>query len=220
MNPKKRCVVDDCDRPHHGRGYCGPHYQEWRRTGERPDHDWIRESWQEQQLLLGFTGEGVGYPFEDEAEERKAWERRRAEWEQKWKRPARSHTPGSRPAAWWKFIAGRPHRVLHWPSHGHTVQEMLDYEIEPLEWLAREGHLEAWEINKIREDAAVAAARFGTPSERLSGVGPGGDGERIITAQRVDRALGEAGDERYKNVTMAESRHSRVWDRWLAEQAR
>ncbi len=122
MNPKKRCVVDDCDRPHHGRGYCGPHYQEWRRTGERPDHDWIRESWQEQQLLLGFTGEGVGYPFEDEAEERKAWERRRAEWEQKWKRPARSHTPGSRPAAWWKFIAGRPHRVLHWPSHDHLCK--------------------------------------------------------------------------------------------------
>lgn len=29
-----RCSVEGCDRPHFGRGWCGPHYHRWRRYGD------------------------------------------------------------------------------------------------------------------------------------------------------------------------------------------
>lgn len=29
----KLCRVEDCERPHHGRGLCGAHYAQWLRTG-------------------------------------------------------------------------------------------------------------------------------------------------------------------------------------------
>ena len=62
---KLRCAVDGCEQPHHGQGLCGPHYQAWRRTGERPElsEERLLTVWQEQQLMLGFIGEGVPYPL-------------------------------------------------------------------------------------------------------------------------------------------------------------
>ena len=54
------CLVPDCDGPHHGRGFCVVHYQQWRRspTGEPPlpvvkaarHRDWLIR----RELSLGF----------------------------------------------------------------------------------------------------------------------------------------------------------------------
>lgn len=31
--PERLCSCDGCERPHHGRGYCAAHHQQWVRTG-------------------------------------------------------------------------------------------------------------------------------------------------------------------------------------------
>jgi hypothetical protein len=49
------CLVHDCPGEHHGRGYRGRHFQEWRRTGERPELAAERSCWlkAEDELDLG-----------------------------------------------------------------------------------------------------------------------------------------------------------------------
>ena len=32
--PKRTCSVPECDRPHLARGYCSPHWQRWKKTGD------------------------------------------------------------------------------------------------------------------------------------------------------------------------------------------
>lgn len=31
---KRRCDVEECDRPYYAKGYCGTHYQRWRKWGD------------------------------------------------------------------------------------------------------------------------------------------------------------------------------------------
>lgn len=37
MEATRICSVDDCDRPSKSRGWCGTHYERWRRTGSADD---------------------------------------------------------------------------------------------------------------------------------------------------------------------------------------
>lgn len=38
MPTPRRCSIDGCDQLHRARGWCGPHYDRWRRYGDpQPD---------------------------------------------------------------------------------------------------------------------------------------------------------------------------------------
>lgn len=44
MNATRTCSVAGCERPHKGRGLCGPHYADWRRTTPRTQQGWPTRS--------------------------------------------------------------------------------------------------------------------------------------------------------------------------------
>ena len=44
MDSIRTCSVDECERPHKGRGLCGPHYAAWRRSAPRSEQGWPTRS--------------------------------------------------------------------------------------------------------------------------------------------------------------------------------
>lgn len=106
-----------------------------------------------------------------------------------------------RPAAWWRFEAGRPQHLTPSPSHREgTIEERRlawdDYEIEPLVFLAENGQLTVVEADAIRERALEVAGRIGTGHEHW---GSGGvdypDRRAVKLAVAVDKALGRESED-------------------------
>lgn len=86
----KTCTIDECGRKHLARGYCGKHYQRWRKHGD-PHAGWTvyrdteqrfvaRVAWDGEHLIWvgGTYGEGYGHIWNGErlvGAHRFSWER-------------------------------------------------------------------------------------------------------------------------------------------------
>jgi hypothetical protein len=138
------------------------------------------------ELRLGGVAEfqsphGTNSMFASDEERRAAWEARREELMARYLAPP-AH-PGNRPAAWWDYVAERPEHLSDYPednfedSDGDVAAAIDAYEIEPIEWMAAQGHLTDEEIAVIEECASEARPRIGTDNEHI---GSGG-------VDRVDR---------------------------------
>lgn len=179
------CNVADCTRTVHGHGLCAAHLQEWKRSGERPD-----ESGREDAMLAGALALGTGAADFTEAELRAGWERLGA-------KLIEQSPPGRRPLAFWAFEAGRPEHLTPRPKLGAGAlyfgdpagaEALEDWEAEPVEFLAAEGHLTAEELAVIRGRASEAAARLGTAAERRTG-NYSRDRAAVGLAERVESRL-------------------------------
>ena len=104
--------------------------------------------------------------------------------------------PGHRPWAWWHYVAQRPHHLSEYPalfggemSQDERAAALDEYEIEPVAWMAANGHLTDEELAKIAEQANEAQPRIGTPAEHI---GSGGvdraDRRRVMLYEAVERA--------------------------------
>jgi hypothetical protein len=96
------------------------------------------------------------FPFTDE-ELRIAWQLHRERVMQESK-DFKVKVPGRRPWAWWQFEAGRDEHLEPYPSEGRfegTEEErdaaIHEYNLEPLRWLADNGHLTADERAAVGE---------------------------------------------------------------------
>jgi hypothetical protein len=112
--------------------------------------------------------------FGSEREHRAAWEARREDLLRSYLTPPR--IPGSRPEAWWRFEAGRLQHLKPYPLRlTGSVQARADavdeYEIEPVVFLAGRSELREDELEQLEADAAEAAERVGTDSERIGSGG-------------------------------------------------
>ena len=102
--------------------------------------------------------------FANEDEARSAWEERRDEIMDSWM----NRTTGDRPWGWWAFEAGRPpHLQPLRPGKWKSSEEIDEYYIEPVRWLAAHG-LREDEIAEIKRRADEARPRIGTPAEQYS----------------------------------------------------
>jgi hypothetical protein len=78
--------------------------------------------------------------------------------------------PGGRPWAWWDFEAGRGQLLVPYPpfdceTEDEHAEALDEYEIEPIRWMAANGHLTYEEIERIAEKAEEARPRIGTSAE-------------------------------------------------------
>ena len=102
--------------------------------------------------------------------------------------------PGCRPWAWWEFEAGRPEHLEEYPLHFEgTVDANADaidaYQIEPIVYLAANGHLRDDEVAAFHERATEAQIRIGTPTEHI---GSGGVDRPDRRAVKLYEAVREA----------------------------
>jgi hypothetical protein len=131
--------------------------------------------------------------FSSDRQRRKAWEARADSVMAAW-----SGLPGRRPWAWWKYEAGRSEHLTAYPdlldprSDDELAAALDEYEMEPIIWLARHGHLTDDEIAAIAEAADEARPRVGTDAEQI---GSGGvdraDRRAVALGEAVRRALGQ-----------------------------
>src|SRR5215211_2707838 len=198
--PGGRCLVPECLEPHHARGFCDAHYQQWRRS---PDGDPPLPSVQEahkrerlirDELSLGCLGECQGiYPgntmFASEAERLAAWEKYGDELTAE----AEARGIGSRPHAWWIHVAGRRPYLGRCPSMREaSLAERTRWrhlaEVERWTWLAANGHLTAAERAWVSKRGREARERIGTRGEHKAALSPdfGGDKEDAAIASAVE----------------------------------
>jgi hypothetical protein len=124
-------------------------------------------------------------PLDGYSEEllREAWERHR----EKLMAEAGRAGPGRRPLAWWRFVAGCPERLDN---------RSLDAdELEPVVWLARNRHLQSWEVEQIRAEGREAATRIGTDHERMESPAISRDRTALRLARAVEATLEGALDD-------------------------
>ena len=195
-----RCLVPGCDDPHHARGFCGRHFMQWRRS---PDGDpplpSVKEARRRERLIrdelsLGCLGEAQGIDpgntmFASEDERREAWEKYGDELTAE----AEARRIGSRPHAWWIYVAGRPQYLGRCPSmHDADLAERTRWrhhaEVEKWSWLAANGHLTADERAWVATRGREARKRIGTPGEHKAALSPdfGGDKEDAAIAEAVE----------------------------------
>jgi hypothetical protein len=198
------CLVPGCSDPHHARGLCGAHFQEWRRTGEVPMPEYQehteRERWIHCELCSGVVPEWAsktGSMFDRDEERRAAWDERK----DKLMEEEFTGTPtgmGHRPWAWWQYESGRPELRFGPPerfdfSRGLAEVTRLDheYEVEKFSFLAEHGHLTDAELEKIAAKGREATERIGTGWERKAHQSPdyGGDKLKAARAEAVSAAL-------------------------------
>jgi hypothetical protein len=91
---------------------------------------------------------------------------------------------GTRPLAWWWFVAGEEQPRDRWNSETRQTE---DYGIETIR-LAELGELTAEELAALQDDANVAKLRVGTDSERFSDRVPV-DQRTVELWERVKEAL-------------------------------
>lgn len=185
----KRCSQPGCPNPHHSHGLCDFHVKAWRRAiAKEPDTDprlLRHESRAErkrmvvvkQALRFGCVRDFEEWPFDSEDEHREAWELYGDH-----VMPEVPYIAGTRPQAWWTFVAERPDHLVDEPDsadylvdrkmtdEGRTQYERdyIDWEHEPILWMAANGHLTDYELAQIEARAEEAEGRVGTEAEEVS----------------------------------------------------
>jgi hypothetical protein len=147
-------------------------------------------------LIIGPTTED---PFSDE-DLRIAWQHHRARMMEQYCR-----RPGQRPWGWWFFEAGREEHLTPYPLRSEfegtaeeRVDALIEYDIEPVVFLAANGHLRDDELAALRERANEAKLRIGTGGERISGGFSRSQG--AVSYDRRDVELYEAVTEALKRL--------------------
>jgi hypothetical protein len=140
----------------------------------------LAESNKDTALVFGERG-----PFETEEERRAAWEERKDRL-MRW--PGAG--PAWRPQPWWQYEAGRPHHVTSLPNgYGSNGRDLDAYKLEPLIWMAANGHLSDEELAGIRIHAEEAAERVGTGAELMSTRDVSSDRSAVRLARAVEATL-------------------------------
>lgn len=185
----KRCTQEGCPNPHHSHGLCDYHVKAWRRAiAKHPDTDpklLRHESQAERErmvvvkraLQFGCVCDFEEWPFDSEDEHREAWELYRDH-----VMPQEPYVVGSRPQAWWTFEAERPEHLTDEPdpagySENRTMTDegrveyeraYIDWEHEPILWMAANGHLTDYELKRIDALAEAAIERIRNDGEEVS----------------------------------------------------
>jgi hypothetical protein len=191
--PSAICVVPGCDEPHHARSLCDQHYQVWRRTGDAPlptikaarHREWLIR----RELTFGVLPEGMASPFASEDERRAAW----GQYGPELTAECEALGIGSRPWAWWRYVAERPQYLASRPrTHDLTTSIRWSHEanVEKFAWLAEHGHLTTGERDRVALRGGEARARLDTGRERKAALGEGfgGDRELLAVAAAVEAA--------------------------------
>jgi hypothetical protein len=187
------CIVPGCFEPHHARQFCDAHYQTWRRTGEPPLPEIKAERHREwlirRELTLGFLPDWMESPFVSDDERRAAWERYGPELTAE----DEAMATGNRPAARWRYVAGRPQYLGNRPStREHDLTERTRWshadEVEKFTFLAANGHLTPAERAWVAERGREARKRIGTPGEHKAALSPDyrADKEAVAIAEAVE----------------------------------
>jgi hypothetical protein len=208
------CQVPHCHEPHHARGLCDAHYQQWRRSGIAPlpeiEAKHQLEDWIDQELRLGSVPYAwmvvAGWApdwmlktcsvFKTDAERRAAWEDRRDGILPDY--IDRKGNRGHRPWAWWAYDSGRPELWGRPRVARRSIREMTklnhEHELEVIRHMAERGFLTEAELEEIRAKGEAARQRIGAGRERKAALSPdyGGDKERTALADVLEEVASES----------------------------